>query len=204
MLRITSPTFVKSLLPLVLCWSLCLNNASAQNVPARINLVVIDGEGASNTVRQRVTHDPVVQVEDDDHRPVAGAVVVFALPVSGASGEFFNGTRNLTVLTDDNGRATARGLKTNDVPGKLQIYVTASFRGLRARSVINQMIEDASGAKTKVPEYHTSKSGGKWKWVVLGIAAAGGGAGAGYYFATHSSSSPISITTGTAVFGSPR
>jgi hypothetical protein len=204
MLRILSPIFVKILLPLGLSCSLCLHMALAQNVPARINIIVVEGEGASNPVRQRVARDPVVQVEDDDHRPVAGAVVVFALPVSGASGEFFDGARNLTVLTDDNGRATARGLKTNDIPGKLQIYVTASYRGLRARSLINQMVADAPGAKTKVPEYHTAKSGGKWKWVVLSIAVAGGGAGAGYYFATHSTTSPISITTGTAAFGSPR
>ena len=203
MVRIMTPKFVKCLLPLALCWSLCPRTARAQNVPAHISIVVVEGEGASNTVRQRVARDPAVQVEDDDHRPVPGAVVVFALPISGASGEFFNGVRNLTVLTDDSGRAAARGLKTNDIPGKLQIYVTASYRGLRARSLINQMVEDASGAKTRAPEYH-AKSGGKWKWFVLGIAA-GGGAGAGYYFATRSSSSnPISITTGTAAFGSPR
>jgi hypothetical protein len=196
--------FLKTVLPLALCCSLSLDAARAQNVPARINVVVVEGEGASTTVRQRVSHDPVVQVEDDDHRPVAGAVVVFALPVSGPSGEFANGARNLTVITDDNGRAAARGLKTNDIPGKLQIYVTVSYRGLRARGLVNQMVLDASGAKTAAPEYRAAKSGGgKWKWVLLGIAA-GGGAGAGYYFATHSSNSPISINTGAAVFGSPR
>ena len=162
-----SRNLVKSLLPLALCCSLYLDTAGAQNVPAHINIVVVEGEGASNSVRQRVARDPVVQVEDDDHRPVVGAIVVFALPVSGASGEFFNGARNLTVLTDDNGRAAARGLKTNDTPGKLQIYVTASYRGLRARLLINQVVEDASGAKTRVPEYHAAKSGGKWKWVLL-------------------------------------
>src|ERR1041384_280366 len=127
MARIISRNFVKSLLPLALCCWLWLDTARAPNVPAHISIVVVEGEGASNAVRQRVAHDPVVQVEDDDHRPVPGAVVVFALPVSGASGEFFDGARNLTVLTDDNGRAAARGLKTNDVPGKLQIYVTASY-----------------------------------------------------------------------------
>ena len=193
---------MNSMLLLALLWSLGLDTARAENVPAHISIVVVEGEGASNTVRQRVAIDPVVLVEDDDHRPVAGAAVVFALPVSGASGEFYNGAHNLTVLTDDNGRAAARGLKTNDIPGKLQIYVTASYRGLRARSLINQVVEDVAGAKTRVPEYHAAKSGGKWKWFVLAIAA-GGGAGAGYYFATRSSGNPISITTGTVAFGSP-
>ena len=187
------------LLPLGLCFS-----AAAQNVPARIGIVAVEGEGATSGVRQRVTQDPVVRVEDDDHRPVAGAAVVFALPVSGPSGEFVNGSRNLTVVTDQDGLATARGLHTNDVPGKLQIYVTASYRGLRARALISQSIEAAPGQKTRTPEMKTSKSGSAWKWVALGVAAAGG-AGAGLYFSHHqTTASPTSITAGTVVFGSAR
>jgi hypothetical protein len=180
--------------------------ARAQNVPARINLLVMEGEGVTSGMRQHVAPDLMVKVEDDDHRPVAGAVVVFALPVSGASGEFGNGTRNLTVVTDQDGLATAHGLRTNDVAGKLQIYVTASYRGLRARSLINQFVQAAPGSKTPLSEARTSKSGGKWKWVVLGVAAAGG-AGAGLYYGIHSASaspSPVSISVGTVAFGSPR
>jgi hypothetical protein len=147
-------------------------------------------------------------VEDDDHRPVAGAAVVFALPVSGASGEFVNGAKNYTVVTGADGQATAVGLRTNDIPGKLQIYVTASYRGMRARALINQVVEAPAGAKPRSPEVHTSHSGGKLKWVLLGVAAAGG-AGAGIYFQQHNKSTsaaptPISISTGTVVFGSAR
>src|SRR4051794_12161535 len=93
-----------SFLPLGLCL-LILSDwlapaALAQSLPPRINITVVEGEGASSSVRQRVSHDPVVKVEDDDHQPIAGAVVVFALPVSGPSGEFFNGTKTLTLVTD--------------------------------------------------------------------------------------------------------
>lgn len=175
----------------------------AQNLPARIDIVVVAGEGVTHDIRQRVTQDPAVRIEDDDHRPIAGVPVVFALPVSGTSGEFTNGSKTLTVLTDKTGLATAHGMKTNEVPGKLQIYVSASFHGFRARALINQNVEAAAGTKVPVREVRTSKSGGKWKWVVLGIAAAGG-AGAGFYFGTRSTNSPISIGTGTVVFGSPR
>lgn len=190
----------KYLLFIGLCFS-----AAAQNAPSHISLLVVEGEGVSSGVRQRVTHDPAVKVEDEDHRPVAGAAVVFALPVSGASGEFVNGTRNLTVVTDQDGLATARGLKTNDTPGKLPIYVTASYRGLRARTLINQVVEAPPGAKPRTSELRASKSGGKWKWVVLGVAAAGG-AGAGLYYGRHGSAAatPVSISAGAVVFGSPR
>lgn len=196
-----------SLLPLGLCFLISLDGlppaAFAQNLPARIYIVVVAGEGAASNVRQRVTQDPAVRIEDDDHRPVAGVPVVFALPVSGTSGEFANGAKTLAVLTDKAGLATAHGLKTNEVPGKLQIYVTASFHGLRSRTLINQIVEATPGTQTRVPDLQRPKSGGKWKWVVLGLAAAGG-AGAGVYFGTHTSSSPVSIGTGTVVFGSPR
>lgn len=197
-----------SVLPLALCFLISLDGLSpaafAQNVPARIDIIVVAGEGASSPVRQRVTQDPAVRVEDDDHQPVAGVPVVFALPVSGTSGEFLNGAKTLAVITDKSGVATAHGLRTNEVPGKLQIYVTASFHGLRARTLINQTVEGVPGSVSQVQ--HSSKSGGKWKWILLGVAAAGGAA-AGIYFGTHgssSSNSAITIGTGTVVFGSPQ
>ena len=178
--------------------------ARAQSSLARIDIVVMQGEGLNSMVRQRVAQDPVVKIEDDDHRPVAGAAVVFALPISGTSGEFLNGAKTLTVVTDKDGLATARGLRTNDIPGKLQIYVTASYHGLRARTLITQSVEAAPGTRARVPELQAPRSGGKWKWVVLGMAAAAG-AGAGVYFGTRNSSgSPISITAGAVSFGSPR
>jgi hypothetical protein len=199
--------FLNSLLPLGLSLAISLNGlvpaALAQNIPAGISIVVVEGEGITSGIRQRVARDPVVKVEDDDRQPVGGAAVVFVLPVSGTSGEFTDGSKTLTVVTDKNGLAAARGLRTNQVPGELQIYVTASYQGLRARTLITQFVEAAPGEKVAPPELQTSKSGGKWKWVVLGIAAAGG-AGAGLYFGRNNSPSPISISTGTVVFGSPR
>jgi hypothetical protein len=149
-----------------------------------------------------------VRIEDDDHRPVSGVAVVFALPVSGSSGEFTNGSKNLTVVTGNDGVATANGLRTNEVPGKLQIYVTASYHSLRSRTLINQTIEGVPGAPPPSREVHTSKSGGGWKWVVLGVVAAGAAGGAFYFKGRNSTPvntvTPISISSGTVVFGSPR
>jgi hypothetical protein len=194
-------------LPVGLCFLIFWDGmppAFAQNLPTRINIVVVAGEGATTPVRRRVTQDPEVRIEDDDQQPVAGVTVVFALPVSGPSGEFVNGSKTLTVVTDKAGLAAAHGLKTNEIPGTLQIYVNASLSGLRARALINQIVEGVPGAP--IQAQHPSKSGGTWKWVLLGIAAAGGAA-AGIYFGTRSSSSsnpPVTIGTGTVVFGSPQ
>lgn len=205
--------FRESLLSLALCFLILFDGlppAFAQDAPGHIEIVVVEGEGAASGLRQRASHDPLVRIEDDDHRPVAGAVVVFALPVSGTTGEFSNGSKSLTMVTDKTGQAAAPGLKTNEVPGKLQIYVTASYRGLRARTLINQSVEAPPGAKTPPPTIRTSSSGSKWKWIVLAMAAAGG-AGAGLYLRSNGSSSStspgnsaVSISTGTIAFGSPR
>jgi hypothetical protein len=179
--------------------------AWAQVLPARIELLVVEGEGVVNDVRQRTTHNLVVKVEDDDHHPLAGANVVFALPISGASGEFANGSKTLTEITNQEGLAVAHGLRTNQIPGTLQIYVTAAYRGLRARALITQTIEGVP-LTARTPDLRSHKSGGQWKWIVLGVVAAAG-AGGGIYFGTrtHSSASPAtSITTGTVVVGGPR
>ena len=113
--------------------------ANAQNqVAPMLNLVVVEGEGAINNVRQRTAREPIVQVQDENHRPVAGAIVTFTLPGRGASGVFANGSQTLTVTTDQQGQAVARGLRPNGVKGQMQIRVNANYRGQTANTTITQ------------------------------------------------------------------
>ena len=109
----------------------------AQGV-SKLNIVIVEGEGAINNVRQRTAREPIVQVEDENHRPIAGASVLFLLPDSGPSGVFGNGSRTLQVMTDSKGRAVAKGLRLNNVSGKFQIKVEASFKGSSATASIGQ------------------------------------------------------------------
>ena len=176
----------------------------AQTMPTELNIVVVEGEGAINNVRQRVAREPVVRVEDENHKPIAGAAVVFTLPTDGATGEFSNGGKSLTIMTDSEGRATAQSLRMNQVAGKIPIHVNVSFRGLTARTSIMQFSVLPPGAKASSSSGSGHGHGGLIAiLVVLGAAAAGGGA----YFATRNSSSavgtppptvtPIGITPGT-------
>src|SRR3982751_6647786 len=57
--------FLTVLLPI----NLVTVTAFAQDAPTAIQVFVSDGEGAINTARQRMAKDPVVVVEDQDHRP---------------------------------------------------------------------------------------------------------------------------------------
>src|SRR5215470_9009915 len=97
-----------------------------------LRITIVEGEGAINNIRQRVNRDPIVQVEDDNRRPVAGAIVTFFLPDSGPSGTFVNGMRQLTVTTNAEGRAVATGIQPNNQTGPMQIRVTANYQGQTA------------------------------------------------------------------------
>src|SRR5262249_7690789 len=144
-------------------------------------------EGAINNIRQRVAREPIVQVEDENRRPLAGATVAFALPSNGASGTFANGSRLLTVLTDQNGRAVMNGFTPNNVTGKLQIRVTASYRGQSASTTMTQ---------TNVGPVH---AGGHGKLNTL-AAVAGGAVAAGIAVAlTRSGDTPRISSQGVSV-----
>ncbi len=114
-------------------------SSESQLQPAgRLNLFIVEGEGAINNIRQRTAREPVVEVQDENHRPVAGAAVLFALPHGGAGGTFANGATTLNVTTDAQGRAVARGLRPNNIAGQFAITVTASYAGAMAVATIRQ------------------------------------------------------------------
>jgi len=163
--------------------------------PAKLNISILEGEGSINNIRQRVAREAMVQVDDENHKPVAGAAVTFFLPEHGASGVFSNGSRSLTVVTDNAGRAVARGIVPNKVAGDMPIRVVARFKSLDANTIIHQQNAAAAAA-----------AGGAISGKVLAIIliAAAGVAG-GVVAATRGGSSPstVTITAGTPTVGAP-
>ncbi len=114
--------------------------------PKQLSISILEGEGAINNIRQRTAREAIVQVEDENHKPVAGAAVTFFLPDHGPTGVFSNGSRSITVLTDTNGRAAMRGMVPNKVVGKVEIRVTARMGDLHADAVITQTNVVGAGA----------------------------------------------------------
>jgi len=174
----------------------------AQAPPAGLQITIIDGEDAINNIRQRTAREPIVQVEDENHKPVAGAAVIFLLPNDGAGGVFANGTRTLTTVTDSKGQAVARGFRPNHVSGRYQIRVQASYEGKTTQTTINQSNIAGSGAGS-------GSSLGIPKW--LGILVAGAVAGTVVAVTTHggsgsntSSNVPVAVTPGAGTVGPPR
>jgi hypothetical protein len=106
--------------------------------PPQLQITILDGEGALNNIKQQTAREPIVQVEDENHKPVAGALVIFSLPQSGPSGTFAGGSIEFDGVTDASGHATATGLTPNSIAGKYQIQVTVKYHGLTAHATINQ------------------------------------------------------------------
>ena len=198
-------------LAFVLATPLHTLRGQSTQTPTALNIVVIEGEGVVHNVQQRSRRDPAVRIEDQSGAPIKEAAVVFTLPTEGASGEFGNGSKTLTLVTGADGLAKAQGLQVSRVNGKLPIHVSASYRGLSARTIINQFIEGAPPGATG------RKSGGSGKVIAI-LAIIGAGAAGGAYYAISSSKNsntttapptpsgptPIGITPGGGTIAPPR
>lgn len=188
-----------------------LRAQTAAPPPRGLQIVILDGEGALNNIQQRTAREPIVQVQDENHKPVAGAAVLFALhPGSaGAGATFANGAESLSVTTDVNGVAHAQGILANHLQGSWQVQVTASFGGLTATTVISEMNvlpptpQPSAPGTTSPPPAHTFLHWIFSKPVML----AGGIAAAGTVVAVvvikQNSTSSTTITPGSPTVGPP-
>src|SRR5262245_3648069 len=173
--------------------------AQAVSVPT-LKILILDGEGAVNSIKLGTAREPIVQVEDENDRPVAGAMVVFTLPDRGASGIFADGTKSLIVHTDTKGQAVARGLKPNQTPGQFKIRVDVSHQGVTTSTAINQSNALASAAVC----------GGISSELITITASVGGAAAAGAVAAASGGKGApptppaTTVTPGQTTFGPPR
>jgi hypothetical protein len=178
-----------------------------------LNLVVVQGEGAINNVRQRTARDPIVRVEDQNHKPIAGAVVAFILPTQGAGGAFGGGAQMLSVITNSRGLAIAKGFHPNSLGGPWQMHINASFGAQSATATVAQTnvvaaAAGAAGAGGAGAGAATGVAVGiSAKVIVIVAVAAGAAAAGGAVVATKagggSSSTPTTIAPGASTVGAP-
>ena len=169
-----------------------------------LKIVVIEGEGAKNNIRQRLAAQPVVEVRDETDKPVPGAEVVFQLPAAGAGGVFNGWMRTQTVKTNAQGQAAATGFTTNDEEGRFNIRVTATHANKSGSAVISQANVRGTGAAAS-----RGSSNKKWKILAIlgGVAVAGGVAAAvagGDNGTTATPTNAVIITPGAIAVGGPR
>jgi hypothetical protein len=177
----------------------------ATSVRPGLKIVVLDGEGATNALDTRtVEAQPVVEVRDENERPVSGARVVFELPAVGPSGHFAGQALTFETRTNSQGQAAAVGFTPNLEIGKFNIKVSAADGDRTGSAVIHQ----TNASTKKVVEERKSRKG---LWAVL----IGGGAGAAVLAFTlggggnGSSGTPgapdsLTISPGSITVGGPR
>jgi len=161
--------------------------------PMALHIVILDGDDALNNIRQRTAREPIVQVQDENHKPVAAAVVLFTIRKgpTGAGGTFA-GVSTLAVITGLDGQAVAKGLETNGVKGSYTISVQATAGAVTAAAVITQT-NVVGPVSTSSSSNSTATTGthagghvlGTHFWVIAGSIAAGAGAVAAVVLTQH-------------------
>src|SRR5262245_33119911 len=101
-----------------------------------LSITILEGDNAIVNVRQRLNREAIVQVEDENRKPVAGVAVTFFSPNNGASAVFSNGANNITIMTDAEGKAIVRGIRPNQTVGKYEIRVSATKEGYRSANAV--------------------------------------------------------------------
>ena len=72
--------------------------AQATNGAPALVITILEGEGALNDIRQRTAREPIIEVRDENHKPIAGAVVLFTLQGSGPGGSFAEGAQTFSTV----------------------------------------------------------------------------------------------------------
>ena len=195
---------VSRVLALLLIWPVASPPALAQAPPeGGLRITIVEGDDAILNVRQRVSREAIIQVEDENRRPVAGALVTLTSPRDGASALFSNGLNNITLTTDNSGRVVVRGIRPNSAQGKYSIRVTAVKEGLRGTAQMQMTnlaaAAAAAGISAKVLTFLLIAGAGAAAGTVA--ATRGGNGGAGPAAAT---TPPTVVTPGTPAVGPPR
>lgn len=149
-----------------------VNPTPLPTVPG-LKILVLEGQNAINSTSAHVAIQPVVEVRDQDDRPVEGASVVFRLPISGPGGTFPNNSPTETVRTDYRGQAGATGFVPNNVLGRFDIRVTATLQNLTGSITIS---ETNSPGTVAIRPGNARKSiwHNKYLWIGAGAAVAAG------------------------------
>jgi hypothetical protein len=174
-------------------------SGSAQELPtsANVNIEILDGNDAVNNIKQKIAREESVRVEEENHKPVTGALIVFTAPKSGPGGSFVDGQKNFQVVTGPDGVARAR-FHPNDDTGEYLLNVTAFVQDQKAHVHIHQM--NVAGSSSAADDNKRGWRLSKRTVLVLTLTVAAGAVAGGLIAArgngTATTVSPISGSVG--------
>jgi hypothetical protein len=167
---------------------------------------VLAGNGEMNDLERKVMAPLVVQVVDQNERPMEGAEVVFRFPLDGPSATFTGGKTSATVRTNGGGQAAAVNWMANGQAGAFQVHVNATYGNQIGETTVSMTNATRIEANTKTKSKGESLWSHRWfKFAVIGGAALA--VGLGVYFATRGGSkgggSTVTISPGSPGVGAP-
>ncbi|MBS1834158.1 MAG: hypothetical protein JST65_15685 [Acidobacteria bacterium] len=150
-------------------------------------LVVLRGDNAQNNIKKGRATKQVVEVRDRNNKPVAGVLLTFSLPKTGASGTFVDGSQLATVTTDNVGQASVT-VQPNSVAGTYQIDVSGNVGG-----------NPVSGKITQTNVAAAAGVSGTTIGILAAVAAAGAAVGIGLAVSGNGNSSTSATPPGVRI-----
>jgi hypothetical protein len=174
-----------------------------------LKVVPLAGKDEMNDLERKVMAPLVVEVLDQNDRPVEGAEVVFRFPISGPGALFPGGKTSQTARTNGQGQVAAMNWMANDQLGRFEVHVAASY-GTQVGETTFSM---SNVAKIGQKRGKAEKKGGWFSptWVKVAVIGGAVAIGVGVFLATrgggHASagSSPtVTVTPGAPTVGGPQ
>ena len=170
-----------------------------------LQIFILEGNGATNTLVQPMPSMVVVEVRDENSRPVEGAEVVFELPATGPGGRFSEDQSVRMARTNSQGQAGVTFVP-NSVMGRFNIKVSATLGNRRGQAAISQ----SNALRPTSSSAEKRRAGKLLNWKVLLIASGVVGVVV-VVLATRGGSSSaraappptITLAPGTPTFGTP-
>jgi hypothetical protein len=119
--------------------------ANAPPLAGGLKIAVLEGQNGVNNIRMPMSVDLVVEVRDENDRPLEGATVNFQMPLMGPSGGFEGGVRNKETTSNVQGQA-AVSYTPNEELGRFTVQVKAVQGGRTGMTTIMQQNANTSEA----------------------------------------------------------
>ena len=167
--------------------------------PSGIEVVVLEGDGATNSLAGKTLHPVTIMVQDSAKKPVEGAAVSLVLPSTGAGGSFGYGNTIETKHTGREGRVTFSGMHARNLAGSFRGDIRASSNGQRGSGMFTQ-----TNAEIDAPAQ--SRWTNKRTLIMVGVIAAGVGIGLGVGLHNSGGGNPAgyTVTPGGPTVTAPR
>lgn len=169
-----------------------------------LKILVLEGQDGVNNLRAPMATNLVVQVEDENDRPVEGATVSFQMPLMGPSGGFEGGVRNKDAASNADGQATVSYTPNMEL-GRFMVQVKAMQGGRTGMiTIMQQNSNTGEAAQTKSWFSRHKKIVIAAAVVAVGVGLGVGLTRGGSKSGSSSGSGTITITPGVPTVGGPQ